>query len=472
MVFPDINRNYSEYTALNREITDKISHIQSECNDIIEKYRLAICAKTSNIYNPVHTVNHGLEKKIIEFNEVLCTLENNRIAFLEAGKQRKELVQKLIDINKKIAHIHIESIYKNYLKQRHDKQLAEQVTKEKYDKLNEIKNHLFQLELQKKNVNLAINNINNALDYIFFSRERLSIVLKDDKYYLRVNGKDVKPRSISLGERNIIALCYFFTKILENTNEKDEFRAPCLIILDDPISSFDMENKVGLYTFFRMMFDKIMKIVYYICLEVGDFMIFSDEYDRTLRLILLYDKKNRYEIAKLLNCLPLELFENIRIGINKCRNEENKDDILINKAIRDTDGRTLMFRIKIERDKLRINLSRWINDLEENYEFEIVPLMLDCSQESLLLDKYKDDIIYIGGFSMICSRLSSFLGNTIVSEYNCMQYELYEDNKCNIIIQLSDDIIKEKVVKLDMISSDIRLEDICSKKNIRRLIRK
>jgi len=259
VVFPDINRNYSEYTALNREITDKISHIQSECNDIIEKYRLAICAKTSNIYNPVHTVNHGLEKKIIEFNEVLCTLENNRIAFLEAGKQRKELVQKLIDINKKIAHIHIESIYKNYLKQRHDKQLAEQVTKEKYDKLNEIKNHLFQLELQKKNVNLAINNINNALDYIFFSRERLSIVLKDDKYYLRVNGKDVKPRSISLGERNIIALCYFFTQVLANQDIDKLYEKEELLVIDDPVSSFDFENKVGIISYIRYQINKVVR---------------------------------------------------------------------------------------------------------------------------------------------------------------------------------------------------------------------
>ena len=50
-----------------------------------------------------------------------------------------------------------------------------------------------------------------------------------------------------------------YSLILENTNEKDEFKEPCLIILDDPISSFDMENKVGLYTFFRMMFDKIIR---------------------------------------------------------------------------------------------------------------------------------------------------------------------------------------------------------------------
>ena len=51
----------------------------------------------------------------------------------------------------------------------------------------------------------------------------------------------------------------FLTLILENTSEINEFKEEIFIVLDDPIYSFDMENKVGLFTFLRMMFNKIMK---------------------------------------------------------------------------------------------------------------------------------------------------------------------------------------------------------------------
>lgn len=36
------------------------------------------------------------------------------------------------------------------------------------------------------------------------------------KYYLKSRGKDVKPKNVSQGERNIIALCYFFLQIASN----------------------------------------------------------------------------------------------------------------------------------------------------------------------------------------------------------------------------------------------------------------
>ena len=72
------------------------------------------------------------------------------------------------------------------------------------------------MEQEKADVGLAISAINSALDYVFFARGRLSIELREGKYFLKSNGKDVRPKDISVGERNIIALCYFFTQILSN----------------------------------------------------------------------------------------------------------------------------------------------------------------------------------------------------------------------------------------------------------------
>ena len=62
---------------------------------------------------------------------------------------------------------------------------AEAKLQTKQKEVNETSEHLKALEQKKSNVGLAIENINNALDYVFFSHGRLSIELKNNKYYLK-----------------------------------------------------------------------------------------------------------------------------------------------------------------------------------------------------------------------------------------------------------------------------------------------
>lgn len=93
----------------------------------------------------------------------------------------------------------------------------------------------------------------------FFSHGWLSIELKNNKYYLKSNGKDVKPKNVSLGERNIIALCYFFTQILSNQDIGSLYQDEELVVIDDPISSFDFENKIGISSFLRYQTHNILR---------------------------------------------------------------------------------------------------------------------------------------------------------------------------------------------------------------------
>lgn len=63
---------------------------------------------------------------------------------------------------------------------------------------------------------------------------------------------------MSLGERNIIALCYFFTQILANQEISRLYQNEAFIVVDDPISSFDFENKVGIASFLRLQLNRII----------------------------------------------------------------------------------------------------------------------------------------------------------------------------------------------------------------------
>ena len=240
------------------ELVKKIQKQIENCQELIEQYQDAIQKKLNRIYNPVNMVPIGLEKSIEQLNEFLINLEEKRKEFVDAIQRRKTIEKDLLLINKKIAHLQIKNAYQDYQKQLCKMENAKADKQAKQKKVNATSEHLKTLELQKSNVGLAIENINNALDYVFFSHGRLSIELKNDKYYLKSNGNDVKPKSVSLGERNIIALCYFFTQILSYQDIERLYQDEELVVIDDPISSFDFENKVGISSLLRYQALKII----------------------------------------------------------------------------------------------------------------------------------------------------------------------------------------------------------------------
>ena len=257
--FPGFGQDYSHFTDLDAGLVKEIQEQIENCQKLIEQYKAAIQLKLNSIYNPVNMTPIGLENSIQQLNVLLSKLESKRQEFVDAIQRRKAILRDLLLINKKIAHLQIGQAYRDYLKQQREMRAAEAKLQTKQKEVNETSEHLKALELQKSNVGLAIENINNALDYVFFSHGRLSIELKNDKYYLKSNGNDVKPKSVSLGERNIIALCYFFTQILSNQDIGRLYQDEELVVIDDPISSFDFENKVGISSFLRYQTHKIIK---------------------------------------------------------------------------------------------------------------------------------------------------------------------------------------------------------------------
>ncbi len=103
----------------------------------------------------------------------------------------------------------------------------------------------------QKNVQVAVSIINNNLNYIFFSNTRFKIDYR--------NGKSVRPSQVSQGERNIIGLCYyFFASILQNQEESSGYTKEYLLVIDDPVSSFDIENKTGIMSFLRYQLGKFL----------------------------------------------------------------------------------------------------------------------------------------------------------------------------------------------------------------------
>lgn len=259
ILFPVMEEDYSKYDDLNDLLVKELNNQKQKCLVLIDVYKKSIDQKIGNTYTPVILTPNGLTKEIASLNVLLTKLKNEISEFNNAITRRKKFISELSATNKEIAYFDVQELYKNYLKQEKDRKCQEEQLKsarQKHQKEFEI---LQELQLKKSNIGLAISNINNALEYVFFSKNRLSIELHNEKYYLKSNGKDVLPKNVSLGERNIVALCYFFTQMMSNQEISKLYQSESFVVIDDPISSFDFENRVGILSYIRYQVDCLIK---------------------------------------------------------------------------------------------------------------------------------------------------------------------------------------------------------------------
>ena len=256
--YPVLEIDVSLFESLNESLVKSITKQLDICKALLLEYQNLVKQKTSNIYTPIVIEANGLTTEIQKLNTFLGELESKRIEFNDAAKKKVSLIKELISLNKAIAHLQIAQLYKDFIKQENAKAATLQQLKKSKDDFEHEKSELKKLQDRKANIGLAIENINNSLDYVFLSQKRLSIELRNEKYYLKSNGADVLPKKVSQGERNIIALCYFFTQIFSNQEIGKMYQTESLIVIDDPVSSFDFENKIGIHSFLRYQANRII----------------------------------------------------------------------------------------------------------------------------------------------------------------------------------------------------------------------
>lgn len=203
-------------------------------------YELIIDEKLSDIVESIKSLDKAL-KKLEEEKKA----HNNKIINI------KPLEDTLRNINDQIAYYDIIDYVKQLDIQKKKMSTAEKAYKDAVACRDRKKKTLEDLNGRRKNINIAVDIINNGLKYILFAEDRLTIERDGDFYKLLSNGHPVLPKDVSAGERNIIGLCYFFTSIMTDKDKDTAYNDEYLIIIDDPISSYDFENKVGILSFLK-----------------------------------------------------------------------------------------------------------------------------------------------------------------------------------------------------------------------------
>src|SRR5699024_3956908 len=59
------------------------------------------------------------------------------------------------------------------------------------------------------------------------------------------------------GERNILSLAYFFASVFTSISDYNNPKEHRLVVLDDPLSSFDEDNRYGVLLLIKQMADRI-----------------------------------------------------------------------------------------------------------------------------------------------------------------------------------------------------------------------
>ena len=224
-LYPDLQDKYKWHAKeLNRIVGELDTWTGEAVKKLNEKYDNPL-SEVSGPQTP-EDLSALYDKKIDDINAVIkehnTKVENHN----QAVKQVKEELEKYL-----IAVAIEEQDYSN-IKSEFEKSIeAENEAKLAADANNQ---EISKLEKESSNIGKAVQKINKHLEE-FFGRKEILLELDDSKkgYIIKRDG-DVA-HNLSEGEKNAIAFSYFIVKTQErgfNVNEG-------IIVIDDPISSFD-----------------------------------------------------------------------------------------------------------------------------------------------------------------------------------------------------------------------------------------
>lgn len=236
------------YDADIRSFDDAVAKI----NRALEEVRHRLQTKANNLFNSEEALDQNALRQLYVALEYSCVrLENDVRAFNRSIDDKKSLENDLKTKNQILAYWENRPLFDMYYAAIGNIDQTQLSIVEHEGRLKQIKDQLKDLESQRSQTKIAIDFINRCISSIFFDKDRLVLEQAQGKFVLRSRGMPVAPDSVSTGERNIIGLAYFFATLFKNTSEQNRFRRPYLVVIDDPVTSFDQDNRLGVMTFLK-----------------------------------------------------------------------------------------------------------------------------------------------------------------------------------------------------------------------------
>ncbi len=195
---------------------------------------------------------------ITEWRKTMTKLEKRVKSFNNTVKERGKLYDRVRNSNNLLARKQFNALLIGYKQAMANNEKNNKSIENKKKEREEQELKIKKLVQQKERTDIALDYINKELQYVFYSNKKVKLEPGEGCYKLKVNGRNVKPSKISVGERNVLGLCYFFAKLYSGKTESSRYNSESLIVIDDPVSSFDYGNRVGVMSLLRYQFGHIL----------------------------------------------------------------------------------------------------------------------------------------------------------------------------------------------------------------------
>lgn len=353
---------------------DAVTRLNALLADVSE----ALGRKYDNPFSPIPAVDKaGWDALVAECRGATAKVAEDVNAYNQKLQDKAQLLANIKKDNVTLAAVENRAWIKE-IKQREARKVAlvgdiEKLRREILAK----QNALNALQGKQDQTDDAREQINNYLDIILGGGKLRLANNTKDSYKLQLKSGDtyidIPPRAISSGERNALALAYFFACVMEKKDRDYNYSEPTLLVIDDPVSSFDAENKAGVISLLLQQCKKILAGN-----TLSKVLIFTHDF-ATLRT--LCDSRSRM--------LPVQ---------------EGQRDIY--------------FRLKPNHvlvsqlcDNIRVN-TEYFTDLNSIFEFAI-----------------KEDPEDFDGSDMIGNTIRSFAENFATHTYKCKWMDLFSDDE-------------------------------------------
>ena len=223
LLYPELQ---DQYIPLLERAQECCLHYISVIKDVIELLK----KKKSDMINPDYS---GAFLELIDSLTFDYSIFESINKIIGAHNSKTEEFQKSIyDAQKKVENHHISEFFDEVALHKDKIENKKQEVVEQQDVCDSLAQSIRGIEKDIRNSQIPADEINKDISFIM-GRSELVFKNSDLGYQITRNGK--KAKNLSKGEENAVALIYFFNTLLDV--DADSQRT--IIVLDDPISSFD-----------------------------------------------------------------------------------------------------------------------------------------------------------------------------------------------------------------------------------------
>jgi len=318
-LFADIETSLPVFSGgLNERELNTAQTARTNLNNVLKAIRDKIIQRKRKIYEAlIEPFDKEMCKAYLEaltaWKDSLDVLQECVDRFNDSVNKHNKLRNQVIKENNLQARKQLSALLSSYKQAIDNKNKSEKDLKDMEQVRETMKVEIKTLQQKKENTNIALDYINKELQYVFYSNRKVKLEPGDGCYKLKINGRDVRPKKISVGERNVLGLCYFFAKPFSGKTETNKYASEYLLVIDDPVSSFDYGNRIGVMSLLRFQFGNIIKGN-----ASSRILVLSHDLHSVFDLV-----KIRNEVLKVHDTSFMELANN-KLDVKRLQNEYKK----------------------------------------------------------------------------------------------------------------------------------------------------